>query len=119
MNFYAMQDNGGVAWSPILGQGNFHKASRFGRVLFAEEGWTPPTPAATAAPGPTVDPASLREAAKKLKRESSTTPAGTTKGPGAAPKDESAAPQPKAAPPKPKAPQSPAPEPGPPAPAVP
>ena len=32
MNFYAMQDNGGVAWSPILGQGNFHKASRFGRV---------------------------------------------------------------------------------------
>lgn len=35
MNFYAMQDNGGVAWSPILGQGNFHKASRFGRVTFA------------------------------------------------------------------------------------
>jgi hypothetical protein len=32
MNFYAMQNNGGVAWSPILGQGNFHKASRFGRV---------------------------------------------------------------------------------------
>lgn len=34
MNLYAMQDNGGVAWSPILGQGNFHKASRFGRVTF-------------------------------------------------------------------------------------
>lgn len=32
MNFYAMQDNGGVAWSPILGKGNFHRASRFGRV---------------------------------------------------------------------------------------
>lgn len=32
MNFYAMQDNGGVAWSPILGMGNFHKATRFGRV---------------------------------------------------------------------------------------
>ncbi|HVY49786.1 MAG TPA: carbohydrate-binding family 9-like protein [Minicystis sp.] len=32
MNFYAMKDNGGAAWSPILGQGNFHKASRFGRV---------------------------------------------------------------------------------------
>ncbi|MBX3227327.1 MAG: carbohydrate-binding family 9-like protein [Labilithrix sp.] len=31
-NFYAMANNGGVAWSPILGQGNFHKASRFGRV---------------------------------------------------------------------------------------
>lgn len=36
MNFYAMQDNGGVAWSPILGQGNFHRASRFGRVTFVE-----------------------------------------------------------------------------------
>ncbi len=34
MNFYAMQNNGGVAWSPILGLGNFHKASRFGRVRF-------------------------------------------------------------------------------------
>lgn len=35
MNFYAMQNNGGTAWSPILGQGNFHKASRFGRVIWA------------------------------------------------------------------------------------
>ena len=34
MNFYAMQNNRGVAWSPILGLGNFHKASRFGRVRF-------------------------------------------------------------------------------------
>ena len=32
MNFYAMKNNGGVAWSPILGLGNFHLASRFGRV---------------------------------------------------------------------------------------
>jgi hypothetical protein len=40
MNFYAMQNNGGAAWSPILGQGNFHKASRFGRVRFT------PAPAA-------------------------------------------------------------------------
>jgi len=32
MNFYVMQNNGGVAWSPILGMGNFHRASRFGRV---------------------------------------------------------------------------------------
>lgn len=37
MNFYAMQDNGGVAWSPILGMGNFHKASRFGRVKWVRE----------------------------------------------------------------------------------
>jgi len=35
MNFYAMKNNSGVAWSPILGQGNFHKASRFGSVRFA------------------------------------------------------------------------------------
>jgi hypothetical protein len=32
MNFYAMKNNGGTAWSPILGQGNFHRATRFGRV---------------------------------------------------------------------------------------
>jgi hypothetical protein len=42
MNFYAMQNNGGVSWSPILGQGNFHKASRFGRVLWATAGWLAP-----------------------------------------------------------------------------
>lgn len=42
MNFYAMQNNGGVAWSPILGQGNFHKASRFGKVT-----WIDPEPAPT------------------------------------------------------------------------
>jgi hypothetical protein len=34
VNFYVMENNGGVAWSPILGQGNFHKASRFGRLRF-------------------------------------------------------------------------------------
>ena len=33
-NFYAMQNNAGVAWSPILGQGNFHKASRFGKLIW-------------------------------------------------------------------------------------
>jgi len=36
LNLYAMQDNSGVSWSPILGQGNFHKASRFGRVRWVE-----------------------------------------------------------------------------------
>lgn len=34
MNFYAMENNGGTAWSPILGQGNFHRSSRFGRVTW-------------------------------------------------------------------------------------
>jgi hypothetical protein len=38
MNFYAMRNNGGLAWSPILGQGNFHKALRFGRVTWASGG---------------------------------------------------------------------------------
>jgi hypothetical protein len=42
VNFYAMQDNSGVAWSPILGQGNFHKASRFGKIVWAEKGWKAP-----------------------------------------------------------------------------
>ena len=36
MNFYAIQDNSGVAWSPILKKGNFHKASRFGQVTFID-----------------------------------------------------------------------------------
>ncbi|NUP12322.1 MAG: carbohydrate-binding family 9-like protein [Polyangiaceae bacterium] len=34
MNLYAMQDNGGVAWSPILGEGNFHRVRYFGDVTF-------------------------------------------------------------------------------------
>ncbi|MGK3988466.1 carbohydrate-binding family 9-like protein [Sorangium sp. So ce136] len=38
MNFYAMQNNGGAAWSPILGEGNFHRARRFGRVRFVGPG---------------------------------------------------------------------------------
>jgi hypothetical protein len=37
LNIYAMQDNNGVAWSPILGQGNFHKASRFGRIQWVTQ----------------------------------------------------------------------------------
>jgi cellulose/xylan binding protein with CBM9 domain len=47
INFYAMKDNGGVSWSPILGQGNFHKASRFGRVTWQVAG---AAAAASAAP---------------------------------------------------------------------
>lgn len=37
MNLYAMHDNSGVGWSPILGQGNFHRATRFGRVRWVEK----------------------------------------------------------------------------------
>jgi len=47
INFYAMKNNGGVAWSPIMGHGNFHKASRFGRVIWSQKG--APEPAASAA----------------------------------------------------------------------
>ena len=46
VNFYAMKNNGGASWSPILGQGNFHKASRFGRITWAVPG--APMPAASA-----------------------------------------------------------------------
>jgi hypothetical protein len=52
LNFYAMENNGGVAWSPILGQGNFHRASRFGRVLFATKDWKPPAPNASGSAPP-------------------------------------------------------------------
>jgi hypothetical protein len=45
VNFYAMKNNGGMSWSPILGQGNFHKATRFGKVTWSVPG--APTAAAT------------------------------------------------------------------------
>lgn len=62
MNFYAMQNNGGAAWSPILGEGNFHRARRFGRVRFvggegqaggvpASDAGAAPEPSRSAAPG--------------------------------------------------------------------
>ncbi|MBV9946884.1 MAG: hypothetical protein JOZ69_08560, partial [Myxococcales bacterium] len=49
VNFYGMHDNGGVAWSPILGQGNFHKATRFGKVT-----WAAAAPGAGATPAPSA-----------------------------------------------------------------
>ena len=52
MNFYIMKQNNGVAWSPILGQGSFHHAARFGRVKFG------PLPAAAAASGSAAPAAS-------------------------------------------------------------
>jgi hypothetical protein len=61
MNFYAMKNNGGVAWSPILGQGNFHKSSRFGKVT-----WVDPSAAPVAAASPagstTVTGVTVRQA---------------------------------------------------------
>jgi len=55
MNFYAMQNNGGVAWSPILGMGNFHRASRFGVVR-----WAAPAALSSAAGAEPVPPARER-----------------------------------------------------------
>jgi hypothetical protein len=36
MNLYTFRDGqrDSLAWSPLLGQGNFHRATRFGRVVF-------------------------------------------------------------------------------------
>jgi hypothetical protein len=48
LNFYAMKSNSGVSWSPILGQGNFHKATRFGKITWAVPGVA--APAASGAP---------------------------------------------------------------------
>lgn len=58
MNFYAMKKNNGVGWSPIMGEGNFHKASRFGKILWAEKGWKPPAPKVS--PTPPRGPVNLK-----------------------------------------------------------
>ena len=47
-----MKNNGGVAWSPILGQGNFHRASRFGKVSWGGAPVPGPAAAAPSASGP-------------------------------------------------------------------
>jgi hypothetical protein len=62
INLYAMENNGGVAWSAILGQGNFHRASRFGKVLFATKDWAPPAPSAEAPSGSAAPPGSAAPA---------------------------------------------------------
>jgi hypothetical protein len=54
VNFYAMKQNSGVAWSAILGQGNFHKASRFGLITWTVPGASPPD--AGPPPVPSFDP---------------------------------------------------------------
>jgi hypothetical protein len=49
MNFYAMHNNGGVAYSPILGQGNFHNAARFAKITWVIPGGSIAPPGAAAA----------------------------------------------------------------------
>lgn len=56
MNFYAMKNNAGVAWSPIMGKGNFHRASRFGRVVWAIPGEPLPNAAGSASASASARP---------------------------------------------------------------
>jgi len=62
MNFYAMQNNGGTGWSPIYGEGNFHRARRFGRIRFqpppGEGGAAPATSSSASAGVPRAPPPS-------------------------------------------------------------
>jgi len=50
INLYSFKDGqkAALAWSPIQGQGNFHKTSRFGQVTFAGIGGVLPLPPALA-----------------------------------------------------------------------
>lgn len=61
MNFYAMKRNNGVAWSPILGQGNFHKANRFGYVTFLAS----PSPSSSVPANSSSSPAPFPSAASR------------------------------------------------------
>ncbi len=54
-NFYAMKENSGVSWSPILGKGNFHFAPRFGRIVFGKAEPVP-SPAPSASPSASAAP---------------------------------------------------------------
>jgi Carbohydrate family 9 binding domain-like len=67
MNFYAMKNNGGVGWSPILGQGNFHKATRFGKVSWIDPSAAPP-PAPAASGSVTTSAAQVRPGPGMLHR---------------------------------------------------
>ncbi len=93
MNFYAMQDNGGVAWSPILGQGNFHKATRFGRVVWLKpsDSASAPSAAPSGAAAPSAAPSGAAAPSAAVSR-SSATPR-TPRTPGAAPSGAAAAPR--------------------------
>ncbi len=64
-NFYAMKENGGVSWSPILGKGNFHFAPRFGRIVF---GKAEPVPSPSASPSASAAPATSASGKKPGKK---------------------------------------------------
>jgi len=69
MNFYVISGENAVSWSPILKQGNFHKAARFGRVDWAAKA-PPPAPSAVAsATAPDAAPANSAELAQAPKKK--------------------------------------------------
>ncbi len=88
-NFYAMENNGGVAWSPILRQGNFHKASRFGRILFGEKGalgYPPPSTSAAPSASASASASAAPSASAAARASASAAPRGAATPPGAPPK---------------------------------
>jgi len=101
VNFYAMENNGGMAWSPILGLGNFHRASRFGKITWAEKGWTPPAP--SAAPAGSAAPAASGSAPPPGPSGAPALPASAAPAPSGAPAKPTMA-APHLEPPKPVAP---------------
>lgn len=50
VDFYSFRDGQkqALAWSPIMGQGNFHKSARFGKIIFAGVGGALPAASASA-----------------------------------------------------------------------
>jgi hypothetical protein len=60
VNFYGMHNNGGVSWSPILGQGNFHNASRFAKVTWAIPIAVPSASASASLPPPSLGDGGMR-----------------------------------------------------------
>lgn len=80
INLYAMENSSGVAWSPILGRGNFHRSARFGRVRWVKKGWAPPAAsgAASGAPSASAAPkASIALSAKPKAAAAAPKPAGS------------------------------------------
>ncbi|MCC6554588.1 MAG: carbohydrate-binding family 9-like protein [Polyangiaceae bacterium] len=84
MNFYAMQNNGGSGWSPLFGEGNFHRARRFGFVRFvAAPGNAAPDTSASAGPSASAPPGAPPSAPAPASAKAP--PAPSTKAPPAGP----------------------------------
>ncbi|MGC4087330.1 MAG: carbohydrate-binding family 9-like protein [Polyangiaceae bacterium] len=70
VNFYVISGNDAVSWSPILNQGNFHKASRFGTIEWATKPAVDPAAAPVASgAAPAVAPANSAVASAPAARK--------------------------------------------------